>query len=104
MTPKVKLEVCKQNFVFKGGGGGGVRPFILEKQISSLELEGKARTRPDILRVVLGPYVQYCPGEASEKKLGQKPKSVLKGIELSYCRHSICLLKNEHLRKNNFKI
>ena len=35
----------------------------------------KARTRPDILRVVLGPYVQYCPCEAwaSEQKLGQKP-------------------------------
>ena len=37
-----------------------------------------ARTRPDILKVVLGPYVQYCPCEASE----QKPESELKVIEL----------------------
>ena len=46
---------------------------------------GKARTRPNNLRVVLGPYVQYWPCEASE----QKPKSELKEIELSYCHHSI---------------
>ena len=59
---------------------GGFRPFIYQKQISSKELEGKARTLPDILRVVLGPYVQYRTCEASEQKLGQKPKSVLKGI------------------------
>ena len=47
-------------------------------------MEGKARTRPDILREVFGPYVQ---------KLGQKPKSELKEIELSYCHRSICLQK-----------
>ena len=49
--------------------------------------EGKARTRPEILRVVLGPYMQYCPCEASEQKLGQKPESELKVIELRYCHH-----------------
>ena len=43
--------------VFLGGGGGGFRPFTLEKIISSEELERKARTRPDIFRVVLGPYL-----------------------------------------------
>ena len=51
-----------------------------------------------------GPYVQYCPCEALEQKLGQKPKPVLKGIELSYCHYSICLLKTSILEKNNFKI
>ena len=56
-------------------------------------MEGKARTRPDILREVFGPYVQYCPCATSEQKLGQKPKSELKEIELSYCHHSICLQK-----------
>ena len=64
--------------------------------ISSKELEVKARTRPDILKVVLGPYVQYCPSEASEQKMGQKPKYELKEIELSYCHHSISLQKKEH--------
>ena len=47
---------------------------------------GKARTRPNILRVVLGSYVQNCPCEA----VLQKRKSELKEIELSYCHHSIC--------------
>ena len=41
------------------------------------------------MRVVLGPYMQYCPCEALEQKLVQKPKSVLKGIKLSYCHHSM---------------
>ena len=42
------------------------------------ELKGKARTRPDIFRLVLGPCAQCCPCEASEQKLGQKSKSTLK--------------------------
>ena len=58
-------------------------------------MKGKARTRPDILRVVLGPYMQYCPCEASE----QKPESELKAIELSYCHHSIRLKKQAFRRK-----
>ena len=72
-------------------GGGGFRPFALEKIISSYELKGTARTRPDILKIVLSPYVQHCQCEASEQKLGQKPESELKVIELSNCNHSICL-------------
>ena len=70
--------------------GGGVRPFTLRKiRIWSKEFEGKVRTRPEILRVVLSRYVQYCPYEASEQKLVQKPKSEQKEIELSYCHYSI---------------
>ena len=67
-------------YIFKGGSG-----------LSSLELDGTTRTRPDNLEVVLGPYVQYCPCEASEQKLGQKPESELKVTELNNCHHSICL-------------
>ena len=59
----------------------------------------RARTRPKILRVVLGPYVHYCLCEASEQKLEQKPKSGLKEIKLSYCDHSICLQKTNMLIK-----
>ena len=40
------------------------------------ELKGKARTRHDIFRLVLGPCAQCCPCKASEQKLGQKPKSI----------------------------
>ena len=69
----------------------------------SKELEGNARTRPELLRVVLDPCVQCCPFEASEQKMGQIIKIVLKEIELSYCHHSICL-KNEQLKSNNVKI
>ena len=44
-------------------------------------------TRPDISKVVLGPY------EASVQKPGQKLESELKVIKLSYCHHSILSLK-----------
>ena len=40
------------------------------------EFKGKARTRHEIFRLVLGPCAQFCPCEASEQKLGQKPKSI----------------------------
>ena len=59
----------------------GFRPITLEKRISILELEGKARTHSDILRVILGPYVQYRPCEASEQKLEQRSKSGPKELE-----------------------
>ena len=36
------------------------------------ELKGKARTRHDIFRLVLGLCAQCCQCEASEQKLGQK--------------------------------
>ena len=87
-----------------GGGGGGVQASHLGKKDFELEVGGKARTRPNILRVVLGPYVQYCQCEASEQKLEQKPKSGLKQIELSYCHNSICLNKKEHIKIKNDKI
>ena len=58
----------------------GDQAFHFGKTDFELGVGGKARTRPDILKVVLGPYVQYCPCENSEQKLGRKPKSVLKGI------------------------
>ena len=38
-----------------GGGGGGVQAYNLENLILRYGLKGKARTRPDFFRVVLGP-------------------------------------------------
>ena len=64
------------------------KKFVHENRAKS---DYPTRTGPDILRVVLGPYVQYCPCETSGQKLRQKPKSELKEIELNYCNHSICL-------------
>ena len=43
---------------------------------------GKARTRPEFFRLVLGPFAQFYPFEASEQKWGQTPKSQPKEIEL----------------------
>ena len=63
-----------------GRGEKGCRPFTLDGQDTSRHFEG-----------ILGPYVQYCPCEASDQKPGQKPESELKVIELSYCHHSIFL-------------
>ena len=70
-------EKLLQNDVvlIKGGGGGGFRPIILETSIMRYGLKGKARTRPDFFRVVLGPCAQFYPCEASEQKWGQTPKS-----------------------------
>ena len=48
--------------------GVAFRPLNLEKSILRYGLRGKARTRPDILGVVLGPCAQFCPYEASEQK------------------------------------
>ena len=50
----------------KGGGGGGFRPIILETLIMRYGLKGKARTRPDFFRVVLGPCAQFYPREAKK--------------------------------------
>ena len=59
-------------------------------------VDGKARTCPDIFMMVLGPCAQYCPCEASEQKLGQKPKSTPKEIKPWTCHHSICLEKTSN--------
>ena len=44
-----------------------------DDRVSCIKWRGRPglRTRPEILRLVLGPYVQYCPCEALEQKLGQ---------------------------------
>ena len=49
------------------GGGGGVQALQNDFELG---VGGAAKKHPDILKVVLGPYVQYCPCEASEQKLG----------------------------------
>ena len=67
-------------------------------------MKGKARTRLDIFRVVLGPYMQYCPCEASEQKPEQKLKSGIKDIELSYCHYSISLQITRILEKRTSKL
>ena len=46
----------------------GFRPMIFENLILRYELKGKARTRPDIFRVVLGPCAHCCLFEAPEQK------------------------------------
>ena len=54
------------------------RPIILENLILRYKLKGKARTRPDILRVVLGTCAQCCSCEALEKKNGAKNQNHLR--------------------------
>ena len=58
-----------------------LRPITLEKKDFELRVGEKGHNTSEILRIFLGPYVQYCPCEASE----QKPEQYgLKDIELSY--------------------
>ena len=47
--------------------------------------------------------MEYYPCEASEQKLGQKTKSELKEIELSYCPIRF-VFKNKHLGKKTSKL
>ena len=78
-----------------GGGWGQAYNFLARSW--------RARTRPDILSMVLGPCVQYCPCEGlrpQSKKMGAKIE--LKVIELSYCHHYIFLKTG--IFKNNVKI
>ena len=44
--------------------GGSFRPIILETLILRYGLKGKARTRPDFIRVVLDTGAQFYPCEA----------------------------------------
>ena len=85
----VRRGLSRWGTPFKGGGGwvhcSGLSFWKSRFRVRSWR--GRPGHVPTFLRVVLGPDVQYCPCEASK----QKPKSVLKGIELSYCHHSICL-------------
>ena len=80
----------------------GVQPFHFGKNDFELGFggDGQVHTARSIRP---GPYVQYCQCEASEQKLGQKlgqkPESELKVIELRYCHHSICLLKTSIYKK-----
>ena len=54
---------------------GVFRLIILETLIMRYGLKGKARTRPDFFRLVLGPCAQFYPCEATEQKWGQTSKS-----------------------------
>ena len=65
-------------------GWGVFRPVILKNVIFRQELKGKARIRPDILRMVSGPCAQCCLCQALEQKLGMKPKSKPIEIELFF--------------------
>ena len=69
------------------------------------ELKGKARTFPDIFRVVLGPCAQCCLCEASEqKKMGPKTKIyTLKDRALTVTSFDSSR-KNKQFEKYNFKI
>ena len=56
--------------------GGGFRPFNFE--ITILTYYGLGVTAwacTNNLRVVLGPCAQYCPSEALEQRMGQRPKT-----------------------------
>ena len=82
-------------------GGRGVRVFHFGKKNFELGVGREGQDTSRHLRIVLGPYVQYCPFEASEQKLqlGQKQKSELKKIELSYCPYSMSLQKTSIFMK-----
>ena len=78
-----ELESLTDNFLFQA--------YHFGKNYFELGVGGEGQDTSRNIESSFGPYVQYCPCEASGQKLGQKTKSELKEIELSYCHHSICL-------------
>ena len=77
-------------FVPTGGSG-----LSLLKNDFELGIGGEGRDTSQHFEGSFGSICAILPCEASEQKLGQKPKPELKEIKLSYCNYSICL--NEHL-------
>ena len=59
--------------------GGGFSPDFCKNTILRYELAMMARTCTNNLRVVLSPYVQHCPCEASEQKMGPKNQYIKQG-------------------------
>ena len=89
MNRVLDVQISLQNILRRG-----VQAHHFGKNYFELGVGGEGQDTSEHLWVVLSPYEQYCPCEASE----QKSKSELKEIKLSYC-HSICLLKNKHLER-----
>ena len=73
------------------GWGGAFQAFHFGKNDFELGVGGDCQDTLRNFEGILGPYVQYCPCEVSEQKLGQKPESEIKVKELSNCHNSICL-------------
>ena len=67
-SPVMYILLCRRQLYVKGGGG----------LIMRYGLKGKARTRPNFFRVLLGPCAQFSPCEASEQKMGPNTKIVTK--------------------------
>ena len=74
------------------GKGGGFRPYNFENPILTHGLGEMAWTCTNNLRVVSGSCAQYClSSEASEQKMGQKPRTKKNEIGLNCEQHSIRL-------------
>ena len=92
-TLTIAFQIEKVKSQLSGRGGiNGTRPIRSGRSMLSLILRGvqafqiwkqnfdpwvgvMAWTCTNNFRVVLGPCAQYCPSEASEQRMGQKPKT-----------------------------
>ena len=83
------INLVKLLFNFKWGG---VQAYHFGKNEFELGVGGEGQDTSQ--------HFKGSPCKASEQKQGQKPKYELKEIELSYCHHSICLLKKAYRKKN----
>ena len=102
LSKSSKLNILRSNLVIYRK----CRPIIRGRSGLSLwktnfELEGSGEGQGTYrhFKGGLGPFVQYCPCEASEQKMGQEQKSELKEIELSYYHQLIItskLVTREH--------
>ena len=77
-----------------------VRAFNFGKNDFELRVGGDGQDTPRNFEVSFGSIRAILPLCGLGAKTGEKLESELKVIELSYCHHSICLLKNKHWHKN----
>ena len=98
---KPLLFIWRPSFTFRGGGGGG-QAYHFGRNDFELGVEG-----PGHVLTFWGWFWVHACNTAHcclKSKNRAKTKIWTKSIGLSYCPHSICLLKNEHLVKMGWKM
>ena len=71
VAPMSSKRTIKVEYFFKILLGWGVQAYHFEKKDFELGDGGEGQDTSRIVTVVLGPYVQYCPCEASEQNWGK---------------------------------
>ena len=78
----------------------GVQAYHYSQKDFELEVEGEGQDTSRHFEGSFGSIRAILPCDCLGANTGEKPKSEVKKIELSYCHYSICLQKTRNLEKN----